>query len=627
MKISNYKLFKESKIEELFESILNESIIYYSPRLRELLSNMNSDIAKSLLDMETKEVKDDITLIDYDETKPDYLTFIRTNKAVKNIENDITFYGKDLISVFKDPNSTKHTPIAVINHFFSHDYGNILSKDRNPIKTTRIIPKIVGTQFTPPQIDQFSRKLSAKISKEDRQFKVVEGDDIAFWYKKENYYKIEGNLGNSCMKSSPSYYFDIYTKNPDVCKLVILVDDDNKLLGRALLWTISKHSPKISDNLIFMDRQYTIDPTDVEHFREYANKNGWAYKEYNSIGFFKNVILNENSHIINMKVDIPDTYDYYPYMDTFKRYNTNENTLHNDENDDSKNGGHYILSDTGGGYNVVEEGHYSEYEDRTIPFGEEVWSDAVDSYLTRDNAVRVTTGRIGWYPQDYEDIIYDRFLDESIHTDDSIYSEWYDEHIYEDDAVRGITYVDEDGEPEIEIISLRDRNFVYYSEYSSRPFFKVLSDKFSEWEDSSYLNKNELFKNHNNKYSLDNFKITLYKIIELSKDAEEIGFSTDSYLSEEDATILNCKINKDNSMLFDQFDYHDMIEDNLQKYFDYLGSKSDQLASIITKKQTLIEFDDNDQYIAKVVRLRNKVSDRYNEIKDSTYNNNIKINI
>ena len=33
-------------------------------------------------------------------------------------------------------------------------------------------------------------------------------------------------------------FLNIYTENPDVCQLVILVDDKNRLLGRALLWKL-----------------------------------------------------------------------------------------------------------------------------------------------------------------------------------------------------------------------------------------------------------------------------------------------------------------------------------------------------------------------------------------------------
>jgi hypothetical protein len=51
-------------------------------------------------------------------------------------------------------------------------------------------------------------------------------------------------------------------------------------------------------------------------------------------------------------------YDYgrYPYVDTFRRYDPTSGILYNDDDEDSKNEGQYILADTGGGYTEIEGG-------------------------------------------------------------------------------------------------------------------------------------------------------------------------------------------------------------------------------------------------------------------------------
>ena len=108
-------------------------------------------------------------------------------------------------------------------------------------------------------------------------FETITGDDIAYWYNYSNYKERSGTLGSSCMSNVEDYYFDIYTSNPDTCSLVILKsqEDDSKIVGRALLWTLTSGKK-------FMDRIYTIKDSDVQLFRDWAKENGWYSKYYNN---------------------------------------------------------------------------------------------------------------------------------------------------------------------------------------------------------------------------------------------------------------------------------------------------------------------------------------------------------
>jgi hypothetical protein len=47
--------------------------------------------------------------------------------------------------------------------------------------------------------------------------------------------------------------------------------DYDKISGRAIIWTLD-------DGMVFMDRVYTVNDSDVELFKMYAKQKGWAYK-------------------------------------------------------------------------------------------------------------------------------------------------------------------------------------------------------------------------------------------------------------------------------------------------------------------------------------------------------------
>jgi hypothetical protein len=87
--------------------------------------------------------------------------------------------------------------------------------------------------------------------------------------------------------------FDIYVENPDVCRLLVLLEDE-LVIGRAVIWKLS-HINQGLDAEYFMDRQYTIKDSDVDKFRDYANKEGWAYKEDNSHSSFSGIIYKGSS--------------------------------------------------------------------------------------------------------------------------------------------------------------------------------------------------------------------------------------------------------------------------------------------------------------------------------------------
>jgi len=140
-------------------------------------------------------------------------------------------------------------------------------------------------------------------------FKVVEGEDIRKWYHQKYYEGGSGQLSNSCMRYPTCQdFFDIYVQNPEVCKMLIYINEYNELRGRALLWTLS-------DGKKYMDRVYTSKDSYDNLFLKWGNKNGYS----------KTIV---NSSVVNVNAK---DYELYPYMDTFTYYDADEGKLSNSQ--------------------------------------------------------------------------------------------------------------------------------------------------------------------------------------------------------------------------------------------------------------------------------------------------------
>ncbi len=79
--MKHLKCFSES----LFESLLNESVLYFSPLLRDKFKSMSSDISKKLLELEGTDVASDVTFVDLAKSDDGYLTFTPMRQALSKI--------------------------------------------------------------------------------------------------------------------------------------------------------------------------------------------------------------------------------------------------------------------------------------------------------------------------------------------------------------------------------------------------------------------------------------------------------------------------------------------------------------------------------------------------------------
>ena len=234
----------------------------------------------------------------------------------------------------------------------------IWSTSRNNIKIGRLVRAILTASkipFTDSEIEQFTNQYKATydFAKDAlKQFDIVQGDKIAYWYDEENYVDGGGSLNNSCMASVGSDYFDIYTQNPQV-SLVILYGDggsiesekytDDRIKGRAILWDAKLDGQPVK----FMDRIYTTQDADVELFKQFAEKNGWWFKKRQSMEPNEDFTDGNSSKKGKIKVNLDDTdFEYYPYCDTVCYIDTNTGIASNKWWSDSNK----ILRDTGGSY-------------------------------------------------------------------------------------------------------------------------------------------------------------------------------------------------------------------------------------------------------------------------------------
>ena len=230
-------------------------------------------------------------------------------------------------------------------------FKDVWVKSRQEINVGRAIGALLRSakisEYTNRDIELFVNSFKSIIDKMNDKFAyfdVVSGSDIAYWYNYKNYYERRGTLGGSCMSEVPNNWLEIYTDNPNNVNLVIFKsqDDDSKIIGRALLWTLP-------DGKKFMDRVYTINDSDVNLFKEYAKENKWYSKYYNNSSE-TNKSIGPDGEVTTLDMIITLNkikYNHYPYLDTFKHFCEEKGTISNMPQSRSSC---VFLEDTSGGY-------------------------------------------------------------------------------------------------------------------------------------------------------------------------------------------------------------------------------------------------------------------------------------
>lgn len=417
MLLKKYSDFIEEKIDESIEYLLLESNVVFSTNFKKILSRIESPVAQTLLSIEDKDLPVSANYFDIDTTRNDYLFFTPDRKA-QEILNDpkqlVRFIGHNggwlkhteaNDSIFEKLGYVPGAQVYVPN---GNDIGEVINEltsktgktwcyvkfaegegvynkeklrvvderekmvwksNRQDIKVGRSMNALIGianrngieTKHTAREIEIFVNLYKMQIDKMNDKFSLfeeVKGDDIAFWYSNKNYYRIEGSIGNSCMSNVPDNYFQPYITSNNVSLIIYRSDDDNdKIVGRALLW-------KLNDGKLFMDRIYTMYDSDIELFRQYAKENGWYSKKYNGSDDSGNLIAPDGSEIVTTMIcQIERNLRNFPYLDTLKYYSPHSGLISNDRKSvgpgsvyelESTDGYFYEVCETCGGDGEIE---------------------------------------------------------------------------------------------------------------------------------------------------------------------------------------------------------------------------------------------------------------------------------
>jgi hypothetical protein len=621
--ISNYNNFS---LDILLEKAINESFLYYSPNVRKALTRMkDNDIATELLGSEGNDVKPDMTFIDLG--KEGYLSFI----TMRNAKNLLTTaypsmdwaekIDTEKLTDYEDYSNELHE----LDDTESSRGSGVFKKSRNEVGLGRFVNKLFPGKYNSKQVEDFVNSFKASLEKAGESFELVEGEEIEFWYNSENYKEKSGTLGNSCMAQKRNI-FGIYTENKDVCRMLILKEDD-KLIGRALVWklnTIKAGSKDIEEAPeYFMDRQYTINESDVDKFRNYAKEKGWSYKPYNNHHSYGTININGENKNLDLTIQvIAKDYRKYPYMDTFKRYNPETGILHNDDEDDSDYEGQYILDDTTGGYTEIEGGVYSEWHDRRISEDDAVWSTYLGDWLLETESVFVSRpeNHRGWYPTDYDDIYYDEDLDEYINVDDAVWSQIEDRFMFSESAVEVVNKIYDDGD-----VPNSDDKYMYEGSDDITEidtdwlWFDKISDKFRDWREYRYISKKLLVIDYKGNYIPKKFATEAYKIEPRDNAVDITGVE---YLCKADSLALGYNIIETEKRTTDWFTYTETISEYTDILLERLPKLIDRYSDVLNNKgQLQLQFsEDQQEYRDKVSMNMALCDDRLENLETEMWN-------
>lgn len=202
---------------------------------------------------------------------------------------------------------------------------------RGEVKIGKIVNYLCslrGISVTDSDRESFVNAWKASTEVSTIQFKLVSGEDIAKYYDEEKYHSRMGTLGSSCMRDESKKIFKIYTENPEKVKLLIYVDAEDKIHGRALVWKVKK-SP--CESKYFMDRVYTNRDSDVNRFKQFADSEGWFFKKIISShdGDGVRFVYKGEEVCGEVKLKLKGDFNNYPYIDTMCFLGKDKDSLSN----------------------------------------------------------------------------------------------------------------------------------------------------------------------------------------------------------------------------------------------------------------------------------------------------------
>jgi hypothetical protein len=299
--------------------------------------------------------------------------------------------------------------------------------------------------FKDSEFEAFVNEYKSECDKEAKTFVIRENKDIPEVYCM-NRESGGGTLNDSCMNGDREYV-EMYAYCPNL-RILCLMNTENRLAGRALLWTLP-------DGNTLVDRMYVAQDHYYDMFIDYANEQGWMYKKkYKTYQDGMEFILKGEEIERSYKIFTPTEFKYYPYIDTFRwgcdgwisndedsawsyEYNCTSGGREGDNRVECAKSGEWIDDDDAryierGQYNgyylhcdytvfVETDGYYYyENDDNIVEVG--------DSWYRRDDSDIIEVDN-HYYHRDDEDICYCEHDGEWYMRDDCEYSEYHEDYV------------------------------------------------------------------------------------------------------------------------------------------------------------------------------------------------------
>jgi hypothetical protein len=452
-----------------YSDFLLESVLYTSDEFKKVLSSMNDETARHLLSLIDKDIKTNYNILKTTDAN-DTISFIPDNQAITKLKSI------NLPALFLSKANT--TSIGRICRSILNDNG--ISK-------------------TDKEMEIFVNGFKAaydKINTKEDSIRIVSGEDIRYWYFEERYCdatrRSRGSLGKSCMRYDEAQdYLNIYVKNPDVCKLVIQVDEGNKLLSRALLW-------ETTNNSLYLDRVYYTNDSDNQLLAS------WTKEKFKD----RNVIFIGTREKLEVKLGPILDYVQYPYMDSFVYFYAGEQKLYNYDPDKVERKKLFYLQETDGSADR-QDNRFCEYIEETWPEDDCVWCEKIHSYLPKHMAV------------------WSEYCNSFLYRENAVQSTIINDYLDSQDSI--YVYMDSNG-----------RTGVWYPDDSK------YRGEYEQDEMSGEFYIKDLLIQHNGSYYLRDKSVFVYSILEESEAEYEKIYHSKSFISSElDNKVFGFKLSED----------------------------------------------------------------------------------
>ena len=185
--------------------------------------------------------------------------------------------------------------------------------------------KKINNKYDSTDIEKFVTLYKSIYLEKEADPIIVSGENLRRAFLIKNVAAEVGDYATNCMRyESTQRFLDILVDNPDRISAVVLMNEESKILSRALLW-------KTDDDSIVMDRVYAVDPGWKRVLHNWANKQGYYFRAKDDTKPFNSdiFIYKGNQVVKEFSIKLQKfNFDTYPYLDTFF-YLDEDGYLHN----------------------------------------------------------------------------------------------------------------------------------------------------------------------------------------------------------------------------------------------------------------------------------------------------------